>query len=159
MAISKKIKVITLLTISMVSLVAAVGLYMYFKPHRDVQAEEAYATLTSIELTDAFSHDAVSANNRFLSSDGNSKVLVVTGTVANITTNQDGEPVVLIKEAGSPVGVMATLLQNQTAEAGKLRVGESIAIKGAITSGNTYDDLLDLYEHALLIQAAIVRIK
>lgn len=134
----------------------AVGLYLFFKPHRNVQQQEAFAVLTSAELTDAFSNDPFAANSLYLSSDGNSKVLVITGPIAKLSTNQNGEPVILIKDKQNPVGVMATLLKDQTPKTSQLSLGDEIAIKGAITSGNTYDASLDLYEHANLVQAALI---
>lgn len=134
----------------------SVGLYLFFKPHRNVQKEEAFATISAKELTKAYTTDAKKANELYLSADGNSKVLVVTGVISKISTNQAGEQVVLLMDDGEQVGVQATLLNTAESPIRQLKQGEQVAIKGAITAGNSYDADLDLYEHAILIQAALV---
>lgn len=134
----------------------SIGGYVYFKPHRNVQNQSVDEVLTVQQLTAEFSNNAAAANARFLAADGNSKILLVSGPVASISTNQQGETVVLLKEPSAGAGVMATLLSNETAGGKALQIGDTITIKGAITAGNSYDADLDLYEHAILVQAAVV---
>jgi hypothetical protein len=142
-----------------IAIAFSIGTYLFFMPHRNVQKEEAFAILTAKELTDAYSKDSREADDLYLSQDGNSKVLVVTGTIAKISTNLDGEPVVLIMDAGDKVGVQATFLKEDGGAISGLKPGDQIAVKGAIAAGNSYDADLDLYEHAILTQAALVNNK
>lgn len=134
----------------------SVGLYLFFKPHRNVQKEEAFATISAKELTKAYTTDPTKANEIYLNADGNSKVLIVTGTIAKISTNQAGEQVILIKDTDEQVGVQATFIKTEASGISQLKPGDQIAVKGAITAGNTFDADLDLYEHAILTQAALV---
>jgi tRNA(Ile2) C34 agmatinyltransferase TiaS len=134
----------------------SVGLYVFFKPHRNVQKEKAFATISAKELTKAYTTDAKKANELYLSADGNSKVLVVTGVISKISTNQAGEQVVLLMDDGEHVGVQATFLKTEESTISKLKTGDQVAIKGAITAGNSYDADFDLYEHAILTKAALV---
>jgi hypothetical protein len=133
-----------------------VGIYIYFKPHRNVQKEAVFATISAKELTTEYGADPTKANELYLSSDGNSKVLIVTGSISKITTNQAGEMVVIIMDPGESVGVQATFLKTGTRNISQLQPGSQIAVKGALTAGNSYDANLDLYEHAILTQAALM---
>lgn len=135
----------------------SIGAYMWFKPHRDVQATKAFAEMKTSELLQEFSADANAANAKYLSRDGNSKILVVEGRVSKISTNQSGEAVIVLKDEGAKVGVSGTFTPITNPNTAGIRVGDIIKIKGAITTGNSYDADLDLYEHAVLVQCDIIK--
>lgn len=135
----------------------SIGAYMWFKPHRDVQATKAFAEMKSSELLLEFSADADAANAKYLSRDGNSKVLVVEGRVSKISTNQSGEAVIVLKDEGAKVGVSGTFTLKTSPNTAGIKEGDIIKIKGAITTGNSYDADLDLYEHAVLVQCDIIK--
>jgi hypothetical protein len=135
----------------------SIGAYMWFKPHRDVQATKAFAEMKSSELLQEFSTDANAANAKYLSRDGNSKVLVVEGRVSKISTNQSGEAVIILMDEGAKVGVSGTFTLKTSPNTAGIKVGDIIKIKGAITTGNSYDANLDLYEHTVLVQCDIIK--
>jgi len=135
----------------------SIGAYMWFKPHRNVQAAKAFAELNVKELVNEFTQDAAAANAKYLASDGNSKVLIVNGRVSKISTNQDGEAVIVLKDEGSKTGISATFTSTTSASTAGIREGDIIRIKGVITAGNSYDADLDLYEHAILVQCDIIK--
>lgn len=135
----------------------SIGIYMWLKPHRDVKNTDAYDTLKVSELINEFTTDTEKANAKYLSSDGNSKVLIIEGPVHSISTNQNEEKVVLLKDASANAGVSATFSVESSKNIGNIKVGDNIKVKGAITAGNLYDADLDLYEHAILIQSDIVK--
>ncbi len=148
-------KRIGLILLAGIIIAGSIGAYLFFKPHRNVQATSAYATLKVQELTNEFTADAAKANAKYLASDGNSKVLIVEGRVSKISTNQNGEQVIVLKDEGEKVGVSATFTKQTSAYTTAVKVGDIIKIKGAITAGNRYDADLDLYEHAILVQCDI----
>ncbi len=148
---------IGLVILAGIIIAASIGAYMWFKPHRNVQATKAFAELKVNELISEFSADAKAANAKYLANDGNSKVLIVEGHVSKVSTNQNGETVIVLKDEGAKVGVSATFTQKTSPNAQSVKVGDIIKIKGAITAGNSYDADLDLYEHAVLIQCDIVK--
>lgn len=139
----------------LLSITLAITGYLWFKPHRDVQRSKVFATVTVKELINEFSLDVAAANKKYLSADGNSKVLEVDGIVHNITKNQNSETVIVLMEQGSNVGVSATFLKNNSEMASALKPGDHIKVKGAITAGSSYDADLDLYEHVVLIQCSL----
>lgn len=153
----KTIKRIGLVILAGIIIAASTGAYMWFKPHRNVQATKVYAELKAQHLVNEFSADAAKANAKYLASDGNSKVLIVEGRVSRVSTNQNGEAVIVLKDEGAKVGVSATFTQKTSPNAQSVKVGDIIKIKGAITAGNSYDADLYLYEHAILIQCDIVK--
>lgn len=152
--LGKRILVVIIL---IVSLGIGIGAFLWFKPHRDIQSETVFAKLSTVELIAEFTVDPEKSNAKYLASDGNSKVLIITGKVSKISTNQIGEAVILLKEDFAKVGVAATFTQIATAHTSEVKVGDIISIKGAITAGNGYDKDLDLYENATLIQCDIVK--
>jgi len=153
----KTMKRIGLAVLAGIIIAGSIGAYMFFKPHRNVQSTEAFAKLKVQELVNEFTADAAKANAKYLASDGNSKVLIVEGRVSNISTNQNGEKVIVLKDEGSKVGVSATFTKKTNPNTASVKVGDVIKIKGAITAGNSYDADLDLYEHAILVQCDIVK--
>lgn len=153
----KAIKRIGLVILAGIIIAGSVGAYMWFKPHRDVQASKAFAELKVSDLTKEFSANVKAANEKYLSQDGNSKVLIVEGRVSKISTNQNGETVIVLKDQGAKVGVSGTFTLKTSPNAAGIKEGDNIKIKGAITAGNSYDADLDLYEHAVLVQCDIVK--
>lgn len=139
------------------ALAIGIGIYLWFKPHRNVQSETVFARMTTSELIDEFTADPARSNAKYLSDDGNSKVLIIKGKVSKISTNQIGETVILLKDDLSRVGISATFTQQTNAHASGIKIGDIIGIKGAITAGNRYDKDLDLYENATLIQCDIAK--
>ncbi|HEX9512550.1 MAG TPA: hypothetical protein VF939_18790 [Puia sp.] len=153
----KTMKRIGIIILSGVIIVAGIVAFMWFKPRRNVQATTAYAELKVQDLVNQFSADVAGANAKYLASDGNSKVLIVIGRISNISTNQNGDKVIVLKDPGAKVGVSATFTPQTSPDAESVKVGDMIRIKGAITAGNRYDPDLDLYEHAVLVQCDIVK--
>jgi len=153
----KSIKQIGLIIMAGILIAGSIGAYLFFKPHRDVQATNAFAKLKASELVSEFTADANKANAKYLASDGNSKVLIVEGRVNKISDNQNGEKVIVLKDEDAKVGVSATFTKTTTANTQSIKPGDIVKIKGAITAGNHYDANLDLYEHTILVQCDLVK--
>ncbi len=54
------------------------------------------------------------------------------------------------------LGVKCLFLPQENAGAAKIEIGSTIKVKGVVRSGPSYDEDLDLYEHASLGDCAIV---
>jgi len=132
----KSMKRIGLLILAGVVMAGSIGAYLFFKPHRDVQATSAFAELKVSELVNEFTVDTGKANAKYLQSDGNSKVLIVEGRVKKISENQNSEKVIVLKDERAKVGVRATFTKATTANTQSIKVGDIVKIKGAITAGN-----------------------
>lgn len=154
---NKKIIKFFFIFVSLVILTGGIFVtYLWFKPHRDVQNTKAFSEMTVNQLTKEFFEDPDAANAKYLSADGNSKVLLVTGSVREITVNQNGETVIQLREHGAKSGVIATFRKNTHLPL-KVKVNDIIRLKGAITAGNSYVPDLDLYEDAVLVECDLVK--
>lgn len=105
------------------SVVGILGyLYVFHKPHRDVQGEKAKYSIQAGELTNAYQSDMTAANELYLD-----QVVQVNGKVSELEENA-------ITLEG---GVYATFLPEDFVEA---NIGDQVAIKGRVVS---YDELFE----------------
>jgi hypothetical protein len=135
---------------------AGIGLYMYFMPHRDVQKSPTDYRITDSELVSEFLTDINGANQKYLAADGDSKILEVTGTVARISENFNGEKVVLLKSDTDKAGVSCTFMHETSHRVNNLEPGDEVTIKGVIRSGAYYDEDLDMYVNVTIEKSDII---
>ncbi|MDX2445157.1 MAG: hypothetical protein QNK30_15285 [Bacteroidales bacterium] len=132
-------------------------LYMFNMPHRDIQSAKTDYSLTSTQIVLEYLSDRDAANEKYLASDGNSKILEVTGIISKISENFNSQKVVLLKSNEDKAGVTAVFTTETNPSVSNLNVGETITVKGVIRSGASYDDDLELYENVILEKSDIVR--
>ncbi len=135
----------------------AYALYLFNMPHRDVVSAHADITLTADALVNEFLADAGTANAKYLDAEGESKVLAVSGIVAGMETDLNGNTVVLLKETSAEAGVRCSFTAGTNAQAAALKKDETTTIKGVIRAGAAYDEDLELYEHAILEKCSIAK--
>lgn len=153
MTTNKKI-LITLMVI--VLAVLGVILYMFNQPSRDVQATQTDFSYNSSVIVNEYLTDAQSANKKYLDEEGNSKVLEITGVIANISEDFNNQKVILLKSKTDKAGVSATFTEATNADVEKVKIGDKITIKGVIRSGAAYDSDLEMYENVIIEKSAIV---
>lgn len=142
---------------SLVLILAGYAMYQYFKPHRNILAGAADAELTVESLVQEFSENPDKANKKYLSSDGNSSILIIKGSVNKMSTNLSGEKVIELKNDSSKVGLLASFSKSSSAELARVKKGDIISVKGRITAGNHFDADLNLYENAILVEASLYK--
>ena len=130
--------------------------YLFNMPHRDVQGTNTDYRLSTTQLVSEYLAESHAANEKYLAADGESKVMEVSGTVAKISENIDGQKVVLLKEPTDDAGTNCIFLTETSPHAEKLKVGSIATIKGVIRSGASYDDDLELYENIILDKCDVV---
>jgi hypothetical protein len=135
---------------------AIVFAYVFFTPHRDVQSVRTDYQVTASKLVAEYLENSALANDRYLDEEGESKVFEVSGQVASITEDFNGQKVVLLKSATDKAGVSCTFLTTNSSQVESLTIGSKITVKGVITAGASYDEDLELFEHVLLDQCALV---
>lgn len=147
----KKVLLVALVSVAALVLVGgSTAMYFYYMPHRDVQATRPDATITTTELVKAFLENTQKANEHYLDAEGESQVLIVSGTVAEVSEDFEGNTVVLLKAEADPAGVSCTFLPETNQEAQQLAIGKQARIKGVIRAGAAYDPDLEMYEHVIL---------
>ena len=126
-------------------------------PHRDIQATALDFNLTSSELVQEYLDNSQKANLKYLQKEGDSKILAVTGKIAVISKDMEGNSTVLLKNEGDDLGVLCYFMKGTNKNTLSLIVGDLVTIKGVIRSGAEYDEDLDLYEDAILQDCDILK--
>ena len=152
----KVLKVIAILGVAGLLVGGGIGLYMFNKPHRDVQSADADYTLSTSEIVSEYLTDKDAANNKYLAADGDSKILEITGVVSKISEDFNGQKVVLLAGADAKAGVSATFTSETNSSLSNVQLDQTITIKGVIRSGASYDEDLEMYEHVLIEKSDIV---
>lgn len=134
-----------------------IGLYMFNMPQRDVQSAKTDYSVTSTQIVNEYLDDQDAANQKYLASDGDSKILKVTGVVSSVTEDFNGQRVVLLKKTGDLAGVSATFTSETGGSLGGIEPGQTITVKGVIRSGASYDEDLGLYLNVILEKSAVIQ--
>ncbi len=152
----KIIKIVGSLILAGFIIGGSIGLYMFFMPHRDVQKAKTDYALDARELVREYLDNKLEADRKYLSEDGNSKILEITGTVARVSEDYAGQKVVLLQASDDPAGINFTFLKAASTAAETLVPGQRVRIKGVIRSGVSFDPALDMYLHAVVEQSAVI---
>ena len=152
----KIIRIVAILGVAGLLIGGGVGFYMFNMPHRDVQSADADYILTAKEIVSEYLFDKDAANQKYLSTGGESKILEITGVVSKISENYNGQKVVLFSGEQDKAGVSATFTHETNSSLNDIQVGQTITIKGVIRSGASYDEDLEMYEHVILEKSDIV---
>lgn len=153
----KVFKIIGILAIAGVIIGGGTAYYLFNMPHRNVQNQSVDYSLTSTELVNEYLKDANAANEKYLSEDGESKILEITGIVEAINEDFNDQKVVTLKTASEKAGVNCSFSAETTANAEQLKVGQTVTIKGVIRSGAAYDADLEMYINATVEKSDVVK--
>ncbi len=154
-----KKKIIWSIVIAILGIVVigtGIVLYMFNKPHRDVQSASVDFTTTSHALVEEYLASGEKANEKYLNDEGNSKVLAIKGKVHSISRDLNGQVVLLLKEEGDKAGVSCTFTIQTNEHAEGVKAGQEVTVKGVIRSGAGYDEDLELYEDVIVEKCDII---
>jgi len=84
-------------------------------------------------------------------------VLQVSGTIAKISEDYQGDLVLTLQSGEMKAGVNCTLLSQEKATGSAYNVGDQVTIKGVIRAGARYDEDLEMNESIILEKAAIIQ--
>jgi len=135
----------------------AIIFYMFNQPHRDVQAQSADYSFEASAIVNEYLADSKKANEKYLDSEGESKILEITGIVADISKDYNDQTVILLKGASDKAGVSCTFSKENEAGTTNVKVGQTITVKGVIRSGASYDEDLEMYENVNLDKSKIIK--
>lgn len=146
------------LIIFLIGFVAAGGVvyYLFNMPDRDVQGAKADFQTSSTQLVEEYMKDATVANQKYLAENGESAIVEVSGTVANIEQDFNDKWVVLLQGEDDKAGVRCSFTEIEQEKIKKLKPGTEIHVKGVIESGANYDEDLMMYEHVNLGKCALI---
>ncbi|WP_118972139.1 OB-fold protein [Taibaiella koreensis] len=113
----KKILIVLLI---LVAAGVGAGLYLWNKPHEKAEDRQAMAVTAGV-LSEAFAGNEQKANAAYLN-----QVLAVSGTVSEVSRNQDGNTVIVLAGSDPLSGVQCTMREDGV----KASVGDKMTIKG-----------------------------
>ena len=131
-------------------------LYIMFKPHRDTQSTAADFKLSATELVNESLKDADATNDKYLSEDGDSKIMAITGTISSIGTDFANNQVILLKNENADAGVKCTFMKETNKNAEKLKAGDIVTIKGVYRVAASYDEDFEEYEDVIVEECDII---
>ena len=152
----KVIRIIAIIGVAGLLIGGGIGLYMFNMPQRDVLSAQVDFSLTSTQIVTEYLSDTYAANQKYLASDGDSKILEITGEVNNISEDFNGQKVVLLKDSQDLAGVSATFTPETNDHLTDVEVGQTITVKGVIRSGASYDEDLGFYLNVILEKSSTV---
>ena len=157
MMMKNKILKITLMVIGIGILIgASVAYYMFNKPARDVQKTKTDFSYNASEIVNEYLTNAQKANDKYLDEAGNSKVLEISGIVANISEDFNNQKVILLKAETDKAGVSCTFTSETNSSIQNVKIGDQITIKGVIRSGASFDKDLEMYENVIIEKSNII---
>lgn len=110
--------------------------YNYNKPHRTVSNEAAVFTLSSGELFKSFDENEAEANKKYLN-----KAIEVSGQVGEVTKDQKGLPLIILKGQQDDFGVSCTFRDDHIEEAAQIKKGSMVKVKGICNGGGGLMDV------------------
>ena len=152
----KIIKTALFLIGAIVIIGGGIGLYMFNKPARDVQNTKTDFSYNSSDIVNEYLTDPQKANNKYLDDTGDSKVLEISGIVAQISEDFNKQKVILLKTASDKAGVSCTFTEETNSQVENIKIGDQITIKGVIRSGASFDEDLDMYENVIIEKSAVI---
>jgi len=145
----KKSRIAILVTLSILLIAVAVGLMMYFKPHKDFASATPDFELTVSELVGAFVADDAAATQKFVSGD---KTVLVRGLVREIETDTEGNAIIVLSQEGTDGSVSCTLTPAESRLSSSVRIGDEVRIQGQCTG------MQELIEpQVIIIRSAVSR--
>lgn len=119
---------IILIVIAVAAVVGvSIGVYLWNKPHKNMEQAQVDMAISAIELMADFNEDEEAANAKYLD-----KVIAVKGTVMSV--NESNGAITVSLETNDDLGAVACELDNLTAQARtSFEPGEEVTFKGVCT--------------------------
>jgi hypothetical protein len=113
-------KRILLIVLALVVAGGIIAAWQWNKPHRKAEDEKGIA-ITAVSLFNEYAANEAAANTKYLN-----KTLDVTGAIAQLDTNQDGQVALILKTDDLIGGVMCTMRDKNVA----VTTGATVKVKG-----------------------------
>lgn len=109
---------------------ASVGLYMFFKPARDIASSKAEYFLSASDLTSEFLENEDAANQKYLSAAGG-RIIEVSGVIREIVLADSTNTFIVLADSTMLFGGVNCYIDSQNVAAlGSIVVGERATFKG-----------------------------
>ena len=115
---------------------ATVGVYLYNKPHQDIQHAKADFHLPASALFEEFEADEAAANIKYLD-----KVVEVSGKIISVSETDQGLPSLTLDGGGEMFGVICQMDQHSKHQELDFEEGDEVSLRG-ICTGKLMDVVL-----------------
>ncbi|MGH1437362.1 MAG: OB-fold protein [Lewinella sp.] len=106
----------------------AIGVYLWNKPHENMDKAKADVQIAAGELFTAFAENETQANETYLD-----KVIAVTGKVREVSKSPEGLVKVTLDSGDEMFGVICQLDELSEHQRTEFQLGESVTLKGKCT--------------------------
>ncbi len=149
---------ISLLALSFgIMITLGVVYYLFNLPHRDIQELNSDYNYNVNEIVYEYLTNPKKANDKYIGSNGKSKIIEINGIVAEISRNFNNQKVILLKSKEDKVGVSCTFVSETEKSVENIQIGQFVTIKGIIRSGVRYDKDLKLFENIIMEKSKILK--
>lgn len=120
----------TIIIIIGVIVVLLIGAYLYirFMPEKSVNNINPDYTLTVSSLASEYESAPDASDKKYID-----RVVEVSGTISEITTDQNSSTVFILRNNENQTGVLCTLAESETQKAKHYKTGDQATIKGTCT--------------------------
>ncbi len=121
-------KKIWIIIASLALIGAVTGIYLWNKPHKNMNRADADFKVEAAAFFTEFETDETSANSKYLD-----KVIEISGTVRSFSKDEEGIVSITLATANELSGVICQLDQLTTHKRTEFEPGEQVAFKGICT--------------------------
>ncbi len=136
---------ILILTFLLVAVIVLIGLVMWNKPHKNV-ADANTIQVAPDDLYNEFVKDSAQARTKYIT-----KVVEITGEIADVFANEQYQTVVLIKTAIPGVYINCTFEQKEV----NVKKGTTIVVKGICDGYNSGDADMGIPGDVILVRCYV----
>jgi len=104
------------------------GVIIWNLPKTSIENKATEITIAAAEISKVYNNDEKAANARFID-----KIVALEGTIADVTTDENGATVFLLEGVDMLSGVLCTLDASQTEKAKTKKTGDIVKLKGKCT--------------------------
>lgn len=122
-----RLVLVVLLIVVIAGIGAFIGYRMWNKPPAQVEDVETASKTTATELGKAYAANETEANKQY-----QNKAVEITGTISDISKNQDGYVLLVLKGGGTDVEIACTLKEKEV----KVAAGDVVTVKGFCSGGD-----------------------
>lgn len=125
---SRTLKLIFGFLLCLLVMAGLILLFLFYAPEKNLQRQEADLKITATELYTQYEANENAGNQKYID-----RIIDVTGEVAEISTDENGAVVVILRQPDDFSGVLCTLEASERGAAKKLEIGKTATIRGFCT--------------------------
>jgi exopolysaccharide biosynthesis protein len=133
----KLLNIILLISLIIILLFSATYLYIRYMPDKSISKQASDFSLSATELAKEYENSPKESDRKFID-----RIMEVTGTISEITYDQNKSVVFILRENEAELGILCTLNQDNTKRTLRYKKGDRVTIKGTC-SGMLFEVVLN----------------